>query len=1068
MTKLSKPKTKFLNKIFIIFVMLLSLCSLTGVLIGEQKAFAYTEKVTSLSNLNFSANNNLSNVYSNPSGWQKGFSESTATSGAINLDYYNSSFYIDAEDVPSKISDSADDHVLMINSKSSSSTLPVSQYYTNSSSLTLKPYSTYKIVVWTRVLEGAQGSIYVTGLDKTLGFERIDYNDASEWTDYTFYISTGINQESIKTELWLGSKPNKTASGAVFFDNIEIFQVSNNEAPNFVTDNNSLVSEATTRVKHISLNQSSYPAISNANFESKDLTGWTKTSSQMKEGTYAEILNLSTSAESNARNITYLGTDLSQNNKNALVLYTNENVKSNFGLKSPEINLAMSNAVKVSVNVKVAGLDGGTAFVRFVENDVLNANGEKVEGITPVTKEISIASNQSNKFQNDYTTVSFYVKGRSLYATSFNIELCLGSASAETSGVVAFDNLTIENISNTEYTSVSTSSFVQAFELQTDSSSYGITNATFNTVQKSEKELTYPLIPSNWTHNSSEEGVGVFGVVNTYAPAYNEAKAQIGGFANPGNPEGFLSVDKDTNNILLIHNYEDGYQSATSSTFNVSANKYYKLSFDYKLVATTSKNELLNIYVQDENNNVLYAEENITANNVWNKYTIYVSTSSYSNELKLILSLGTSENQVAGIAYFDNVVMLEQSDLTKESYATIAETNNTLDFEEGNFNLIKDNGTNVFDALRYTGALEEGTNPENGSPIALGGIVDGNNDADEFEIENSPNSTSALKYMMMIQTHGTATYSLTAKDSLSLKTESYYKFSIDVKTKFGATANQEEEEYGAEFSLTNLEEKLTGIISPEWETYTIYVNCTADTTVSLRFALKSLNTNTAGMVYFDNFSYETIDADTFNLANLNNKDKDNFLFIGNTDAPEEEDNSTPADADYFWIVAPSLILAAALILALVSYVMKKVKVTKWEKKKVNEYDRESTVHRDVVRKEAETRRDAKVKELEKQIKELETHRTNLEQQHQDKLKEARTSRNKGVSKMAEKEFKQYAKVHTAIENKIANLNAEINNLNTPDALLSIQHRIAVEKAKQDRLNKEKTYQAKKTKNKSKR
>ena len=33
------------------------------------------------------------------------------------------------------------------------------------------------------------------------------------------------------------------------------------------------------------------------------------------------------------------------------------------------------------------------------------------------------------------------------------------------------------------------------------------------------------------------------------------------------------------------------------SAFYVSANKYYKLSFDYKLLATTAQTQLLNIYV---------------------------------------------------------------------------------------------------------------------------------------------------------------------------------------------------------------------------------------------------------------------------------------------------------------------------------------------------------------------------------------------------------------------------------------------------------------------------------------
>ena len=1061
-TSKSKNKVKFFSKLIMTLVLILSASTIGGVLLGTSQAFAYSEQVTSLSNLNFTANGNLSSVYANPTGWTK-VKDGTGTSGVINRNHHNEAFYISANEVPAKLSDSADDHMLMINSKSSTSSLPSSIAYTNSSSLTLEANSNYKIVVWTKVLPGSASSIYLTGLEETIGFERIDNSVANEWSAYTFYITTGIKSESVKTELWLGSKPDKVASGAVFFDNIEVFKISNNQTPDVETAESNYISTNPTsadNVKYVNLSDSTLEE----DFET-NLDNWSN-ASQMQSGAHAEIINLENENTSNAYGIPYLGTDLSKDNKNALMLYTDENVKTYFGLKGKEFTLNMYDMVKVSVNVKTAELSG-SAFVKLVEGDILNADGEKVEAISPVSNSIEISSNSTDKTTNNYQTVSFYVKGRSLYNSSLHLELWLGSKENPASGYVAFDNIKTEKISDTEFSAASTGTFVKTVTLQSDSSEYGITNATFNSVKKEDINLTYPLVPNSWTHKESDELDVVYGVVNTYEPAYNAYSANYDNIANPGNPDGFLSTDKDTNNILVMHNINKAYQSITSTKFKVEANKYYKLSFDYKLIETSLDTDLLNIYVKDENGNVLYADENLSSTNfAWSKYQIFVSTNSYTNELTLTISLGTEKSQVKALAYLDNICLFQDKTMTKEAYKELSATENVLDFQEGNFNLVKDNGSSIYEALRFTGKLEDGKNPENGNPVALGGMIDGNNTEDEFDITNSPNNQNSLKYMLLIQTYGKATYSMIASDSLSLSADSYYKFTIDVKTAFAG--EDSENSYGAEFSLSGLEEKITGIKASDWTTYTIYVQATSSTTVNLRFALSSANLATAGMAIFDNYSYETIDADTYNVAKLNNSEDNTFLFIGDTDTEEDKDNTSSSTTDFnaLWYVIPSLILAAALLLALVAYLMKKVKIKKWEKRKVNEYDRDKTVHRDVIRKKAEEKRDAEVKSLKGEIDEIQKRLEEIEQKHQDRLKDNRQNRRSGVSKEAEKEFKQYAKLHTALENIIVNLNKEIDNKNTAEYLLSVQHKIAIEKAKEERINKEKSFEKNKSKNKN--
>ena len=1049
--------SKIIHAIFMlaIFCLAIFVAPMATITLAESQTASF---VTNSSNLNFSYNGNTSTVYTSPTGWTKG-TESNATSGVINVDYYNDTFNLDLDDLPSKMQN-ADNHMLMINSKSKNDSTPKAQYYTNSSAFELSPYSSYKIKVYTRVtaellsnntLNSARASIYVTGLENDLAFENIDYNQASEWTAYTFYITTGFEKQNVKLELWLGSKPNYASNGAVFFDNIEISQISQNEIT------------SAPRTKALNLDKSALVSDINADFETSSLADWTRIN-EMATNANAEIIDLSNKNTSESKKITYVGTDLSANNTKALVLYTTNEDTTYFGYRSKDINVKMHDIVKVSVNVKVADLKG-SAYVNLVENTVQNMAGSDIEAITPITKSITISSNSNNAFQNNYTTCSFYIKGRSLYNTSFKLELCLGSKSSPASGLVAFDNIKIEEISYQDYSSLSEDTYNVQVALDSDPNSYLISNSAFNVVEKADKTLTYPLTPSNWTHKVEDKNDVVFGVINTNSTIYDANKESFKGFANPGNPQGFGSVETDSNNILLMRNLNKTYQSITSSDFDIASNSYYKLSFAYNLIETNSETNIFNVYVKDENGQTLYSDQNIArTDGVWKTYTIYINTKVYSNTLNLILTLGQKEETARGIVYLDNVMLAKDANMTQDQYNELAKTNNVLDFQEGNFNLVEYDKDGLYTPLRYTASEE--------NEYAFGGMIDAEDATDAYEVEKSPNNTSALNYIMMLQTFDDVTYSLTAKDDLSLSANSYYKFSVDVKVQGNGILNANKDDYdktfGAKFALSGLDQQIEGIVSNEWTTYTIYVACTYAVDVNIQFALVSLDNNTSGIAYFDNYKYEVIDSDTYNLAKVNITDTETNLFVDETDVDEDADTSTPVNIEYIWYLIPTLILAVALILALVAYLLRKFKIKKWEKRKINEYDRDKTVHRDVIRAEAEKRRDESVKEIKARIAELEAEKAHIEQVHQEQLKATRgASRAQGISKSTEREFKQYAKLHTAVENRIISLNKQIDNMNTAEYLLSLQHKIMIEKAKKEREAKEQAFEKDKQNKKAK-
>lgn len=1048
--------SKIINSIFLLAIICLAIfvVPISTITLAESQTASF---VTSSTNLDFSYNGNTSTIYTAPTGWTKGM-ESNATSGVINVDYYNDTFNLDLDDMPSKIQNS-DNYMLMINSKAKNDTTPKAQYYTNTSAFELQAYSSYKIRVYTRVtaelngstMNSARASIYLTGLEDEHAFKDIDYNQASEWTAFTFYITTGFEKQNVKLELWLGSKPNHTSNGAVFFDNIEVLQISENE-----------INATSTRDEVINLDQSELVENINADFELSTLADWERIN-EMATNANAEIIDLSDKNSCEAKDIPYVGTDLSKNNSKALVLYTTDDETTYFGYSSKDIDVAMHDIVKISVNAKVADLNG-SAYINLVENTIKDMNGEDIDAITPVTQTITISSNSTNAFRNNYSTYTFYIKGRSLYNTSFKLQLCLGTKSNPASGLVAFDNIKIESISYSDYSSITADASNIQVALDSDPDSYLIKNSAFNAVEKTSKQLTYPLTPSNWTHTVSDKNDVVFGVINTNDAVYTSNIDSFKGFANPGNPEGFGSVTTDSNNILLMRNLDKTYQSIKSNDFEISSNSYYKLTFNYNIIETNSETNIFNVYIKDENGQTLYSDQGIArTEGVWKTYTIYINTKAYSNNLNLILSLGQENDNVRGIVYLDNIVLAKDSTMTADKYNQIAQSNNVLDFQEGNFNLVQYDKDGIYTPLRYDASEKD--------DYSFGGIIDAEDSTDAFEVEKSPNNTSPLNYIMMLQTFDKTTYSLTAKDSLSLTSDSYYKFSVDVKVQGSNLLNANKEDYdetfGAKFALSGLDEQIEGIVDSEWTTYTIYVACTYSVDVKIQFALVSLDNNTSGIAYFDNYTYEVIDSDTYNLAKLNSSDTDRNLFVDETDEDEEDSSTSSANLEYIWYLIPTLILAVALVLALVAYFLKKFRIKKWEKRKINEYDRDKTVHRDVIRAEAEKTRDESVRELKVRIQELENEKAHIEEIHQEQLKNSRGSRAQGISKNTEREFKQYAKLHTAVENRIITLNKQIDNMNTAEYLLSLQHKIMIEKAKKERQAKEQAYKKEKQAKKSK-
>ena len=1042
------------------------------------KVFASQVASTQITITNGDFNDSTTTVLqSTPNGWSKEGS-STGKNGIIdvsNSTFSNSSrlttYALTSTQNPSTAYSEFDNKILMINAKSSSNSNETNHVGYKSNAIELEAYSFYKISLFTLTQENAVASIYISGLDEEISNTQFERYSSNVWTEYKFYIATGINKESINIELWLGSKTKDTMN-AVFFDHITMNKISGSyfyDEAGYITkslSNPSIDGEEKARLELILKNRNIIDlrdyeeVLTNADFETGDKTGWTVVN-HLSTDAGSSVVSVNNRASMEAIGKEFLGSDLSENNNYALMLYSVTDKKTHVSYESESFKVSPYETYKITVWAKVSSDFSGNAYITLNEQDnVKNFYSENDDFYTPVSQSVTISKNTENEITNDYTPYYIYVKGHELFETSFKLQLSLGNSETDASGSVIFDNIKFEKISWEQFSNAETSN-TATIELTTITNDPTVSNGAFNNATDLEKDFSYPVVPSDWTNEMEETSKSIFGIINTYSPIYEANKANFGGARNPKNPSSAGSVDSDVNNILMMYNKTETYQSVTSSTITLAKQSYQKISFDYKTVQQSTNKDLMNVYVIDEDNNILFADENLYSEN-WTTYTLLIRSTEYTNTLKLVVSIGSEDNKVAGYVYIDNVKFETDDTMTDETYEQYVESHKTLDFDVTNFSFISpETKYGIHTAYRYEQKLEAGTPSTSGTDIAYGGIIDGENNS--YGVSNSENNSHTLKYMPAFIVNNVATYTLTAKEALSLEKDKYYKISIDVYTKFWGDTEQtdrdddEKYKFGATFSLNGIEKSLSEIVSNDtWTTYTMYVEVSSTKEVNLKFGILNESPDIQGQAFFDNFLFETIDEMEYNQGVENAKTDNKLLAITTEDTSDDEDDTpdtNTTDSTLIWYIIPTVTLFAALVIAIVAYYMKKVTIKKWERKKASEYDRNATLHRDVIRREAEQIRDKQIKEVESQIKDIQTEIERIEQIHKDNIKAQKTSTG-NISRAMERDFKAYAKRHTALENQIETLKEKINSLNMPEHLLSIQRNLMLEKIRKEKQEKE--------------
>lgn len=960
------------------------------------------------------------------------------------------------------------------------------------------------------------GSMYLNGLKDANGNDvKAEYVKVSskEWVTFYFFVATGDEKQSVSLDLWLGSKTvGQNSSGVVFFDDVHVYQYSENTfwklyesyyGKNYTQsyeENGSTVDETINCVNLVDLrnNQTIEYPTHNFDFENGDYQADGTTVKNWKQSGSGNARVFNTNAPQAFKTTTgydYVGSSLSCDinldedlkptvnaHNYVLGLWAEDEYVE---VKSNDIAIGSNEILKVTAYYKVSEITSGSVYMSIEENNnVYTAYGLKESNYTLKEKTASSgsSSNGSSDFNNKYGSIEFYVKGGAHYDSSFNIYLGLGTSEKKATGCVVLDNVKIEKATSADYESAT-----NKVEFDAKTGTQTISNGNFNNVTI-ENDFTTPYAPQNWTIIAEEDSFTFGGVINTEASKYASYKTlyeQNGGYtldnpyawaytANPKNSEG---SDSTPDNILMLANLEESYQSLKSENISLEAGKVSKVDFMLK----TSSDAKATITVYGSDGFKIY-ETTIGTNGAWKNFEIYLNTIAGANEVYFTINLGTEDNKMQGFAYVDNFNLttdIESSVFeSKKNAVEGVDFFGAVDMSDFYLNLPTNDITTELGTSKapaYTPALGS----KNDGVEINGGIVKASafSESSPFYLKDAQDES-----VFYITSTGIGSYSIDSKFNLDLKADGYYKLTFKLKTNFAYTNPEyslDDEKtygYGVTVGLSNFD-YATGLVSnDEYKTYTIYFKPTADTSSTLHISLICDAAETAGSMVLYDLDFEELteeDAEEiYNTAN-DNVNADNYdvnesgEFVATATEPTDddttEDDTTEEDAgnensgnsDLNWsILISSLITGAAIILAVVAWLMSKVKLKKIEKKRKETYDRKSSLDVDLIKRKAKAQRDAEVAEVKSNADKFQKELDNLEKTHKQRVVELRAKDKGKVSKETDKEFKQFAQKRTVIAEKLASLNKQIETLKSPEYLLNLERKIySQEEAKRRELAK---------------
>lgn len=906
--------------------------------------------------------------------------------------------------------------------------------YKTDKSLTLEANSFYKISVYlythktsktdTADATDPRASIYLTGLldEKDENYRQSAFEDISTrgaWEKYSFYVDTK-EAKSVQLELWLGSKKS-SVHGAVFFNNVEILRLSEDR---YISQTQNLQDNDNDNFNIISFATDYTLPFENSSFE--DVANeWTQKVQSTSNATdqISSIVDVNTFTKVNDNlSVTIPGSNCSADNQNALFLYNK--VDGYQAVESSELTIKQQSYYKLSFWAKSDCNTGNGGTVMLVDKSDDPISVSKLTLATTVT-------NGSNKFRNDWTNYSFYIYGASNKDTNIAVQIWLGTQDSKTSGYVFVDDFRLEEINYDVYSANSSASNSTTFNLNNAGDKYTVANGEFNITHNTTSETIFPAKPANWDFTGDNNSNSFSGIVNTREDLFNDNIAKFGrGSTFPTKPGVVPYNQDDNNNVLMIGSTNEiNEQTYTSNAITLSAGSFYNLSFyvmtDYVKHDTTS-NDGARFKVSSANKTIFDLYNIKFDDDSWHKIDVKIKTGNNDESATIALSF----DKLIGYVFFDKIELRTIDEATYND--TLFDNPNIpsykVDLSFGNFNNNTYGKHLNSDGLDTSGSWNFSLNNEEV------GIMHGVITSSSPLISDVPASLSGNTSYLYISSLHDAHLSYTSKESYTFNSETYYKISVNVLTRY-ITKDCEPTEFGASIKLTSSDDLLLKNINTRvdenssegvWKTYTIFASFTESLSSTITLSLGYTDETCMGEVLFDNLTITTLESDAYEQA-IQDAELGTYATFTNYTAPEEDpqEETTPWENTFNWLIIPSLVTGLAIIIAVVGFYLKKINLNRKPKVKTN-YDRRKTLDKDIDRREKIALRKQIIEELRAELSSIDKEIESFNQIAEEKLAEI-----KEQIKLEQEELKK-EKLEIEIRKKEATANREKQLKESPE------------------------------------
>ncbi|MBR1925246.1 MAG: hypothetical protein IJ837_00115 [Clostridia bacterium] len=925
-------------------------------------------------------------------------------------------------------------NVLMINSKTDT------VYGYKSSSIELDANSYYAVSVKYFVVSGfASFGIESENIEKTTNtlIKSMDSNKA--WATATIFVATKQTEKAkITLNLYLGNPSWQSGSsaqktnGCVFFDSASVIKYSKDEFATESAKSPTLYDKKQITNEQFNNITSGNGFIENGSFEN-GLDDWTVTNTG--------YVSKSTTQDTNLRSSDY----------NIIKI-----INSGY-IESSPITIEQNKVYRISFWLKT-NLSSVDASITSVDK----INDQTISG------SISSVSSTKNATTNDWNEYVFFVTGNSLSDCDVTLKIGYSSDNSSNDNYLYIDDVTSQEISSADAKNGESCgiSYKSVKLTPTPSSSLTISNGYFNEVSGSN----YPYDADSWTREDSNSN-NLSGVVNLKQSLFNSSKSNFG---NPTvKPESKFYNDEVfnddiSNNVLMMYNLNKSNQSTKSSaSISASANQTYCLTFN---VFTSIKNSTggANVTLTNASGVTIFELTNINTNNSWKYYTVYFKNYGASQTLSLTLSLGSELAPAQGHAYFDNVkwestssdiTQIEETDYVKVLNLSKAVDNAssvilTESFDEYSQNA---NVKGLNDPLYWTGQVKGTSTDELGETQNLtdlnvsAGVLNQNNIANVLDGQVVLEDESCLYIYSATDNY----YAFSNLLSFSLDSNSYYKFSIKVKT-IGLSEQESNKQtvdgqvvpYGASVILNGVDKSFVGINTngefgntDNWEEFVFYINTSDSITLQVLLGLGSENGLTSGYALFNDLNIIKMTEDNFNIAlNLDNETASmagHVLSVVNAKDEEETTQSTQNTyrESMAWLAIPTILIALGIVAALIGFLIKKYLDNRPVKVTVkNNYDRGASLLKDLDQKNYKTAVNHKLKLLKEELAQSEQYLKEEKEEHAKQKEAYETAKeiaeqDKSVKlESPDKKYTEYEARIEKLEKNIAGIKADITIL----------------------------------------